>query len=156
MGICSSSPAVKQNAEPAVGQNGHEAGTSRNHALEQPPHAVHEPHADVPTQEPLVTEVQPLTTVVSDQHMLSNSMACIDVRCLKRPTWCRKAKGLSCPLNQSCWQHRLSAPLTGNQLQHLHLYYLRLYCPRSIPSSVYAEYCEHVASASPVAWSWSI
>ena len=66
MGICGSSPAVKQNAEPAIGQNGHEAGTFKHQASQQPPHAV---HADVPAQEPLVTEVPPLTQVVSDQHL---------------------------------------------------------------------------------------
>ena len=68
MGICGSSPAVKQSAKPAVGQNGHEAGTFKYQAAQQPPHAVHEPRPDVPAQEPLVTEVPPLTQVVSNQH----------------------------------------------------------------------------------------
>ena len=69
MGICGSSPAVKQNAEPAVGQNGHEAGTFQGHASQQPPDALHKSHPEVPAQDPNVSETPPLTQVVSGQHM---------------------------------------------------------------------------------------
>ena len=86
MGICGSSPAVKQNAEPAVGQNGHEAGTFQDHAFQQSSNAVHEPRPDVPAQEPPVPEVPPLTQVVNDQQVHSDSVACIEACCLKRPT----------------------------------------------------------------------
>lgn len=71
MGICGSSPAVKQNAEPAVGQNGHEARTSTHPDSQQPLHAAHEASPEVPAQNTTVTELPLTTKVVHDWHMHS-------------------------------------------------------------------------------------
>ena len=68
MGICGSSPAVKQNAEPALGQNGLTAVTPQNDGSQQQLHAAPESYPEVPAQEPTVSDMPPLTTVVSDQH----------------------------------------------------------------------------------------
>ncbi|KAL3152234.1 hypothetical protein ABBQ32_001316 [Trebouxia sp. C0010 RCD-2024] len=71
MGICGSSPAVKQSDKPALGQNGHTAPALPKDEPEQKSQLIIEPRLDVPVREPFADERPPLASVENRLPLLS-------------------------------------------------------------------------------------